>query len=79
MEQFDNLENYVHCWPVNDFLKCHLKSTSAKWRCEQHLKEGALAKGQAEQPKTKFKTAKKSKVGYIFCAVHSIPDPRIQV
>jgi hypothetical protein len=66
MEQFNDLENYVNCWPVDDLLKCRLKSTSAKWRREQHLKEGALAKEQAQRSKTKLKTAKKSKVGYIF-------------
>ena len=79
MKQFNDLDNYVNCWPVDDLLKSRLKITSAKWRREQHLKEGDLAKEQAKRLKKKVKKSKTSKVGCIFFAVHSIPDPRTQV
>jgi hypothetical protein len=66
VEQFDDLENYVNCWPIDDLLKSRLKSTSARWRREQRLKEGDLVKERAERLKAKVKKAKKSKVCYIF-------------
>lgn len=63
MKRFDDLENYVGCWPVDDLIKSRLKSASAKWRREQRLREGDLAKEQAELLKAKAKKkAKKSKV-----------------
>jgi hypothetical protein len=67
MKRFDDLENYVGCWPVDDLIKSRLKSTSAKWRREQRLREGDLVKDQAEYLKAKAKKkTKKRKVRLAF-------------
>jgi hypothetical protein len=61
MKRFDDLENYVGCWPVDDLIKSRLKSTCAKWRREQRLREGDLMKEQVEHLKAKAKKKTKTR------------------
>lgn len=69
MEAFPDLAEYRDCWPIDNFLKSRLKSTSAKWRAKarneaaaQLLEEAVIAAG-VKGKKRKSKRSNKAKNG----------------